>query len=81
MANTIHLNEIVYKWYSKCCSLNISPYGEMIQEEALKVKERLSEEGQIFKILPRQMDGSNLLRIPMAYVKRELLGKEMMCRL
>ena len=43
------INEIVYKWYSKCCSLNISPYGEMIQEEALKVKERLSEEGQNFQ--------------------------------
>ena len=43
------INEIVYKWYSNCCSLNISPHGEMIQEEALKVKERLSEEGQNFQ--------------------------------
>ena len=31
------INEILYKWYGKCCAAGIYPFGSMLQEEALKL--------------------------------------------
>ena len=37
------INEILYKWYGKCCAAGIYPFGSMLQEEALKIKESLND--------------------------------------
>ena len=41
------INEILYKWYGKCCAAGIYPFGRMLQEEALKIKEQLADENLI----------------------------------
>ena len=35
-------NEILYKWYGKCCAAGIYPFGSMLQE-VLKIKESLND--------------------------------------
>ena len=37
------INETLYKWYGKCCAAGIYPFGSMLQEEALKIKESLKD--------------------------------------
>ena len=37
------INEILYKWHGKCCAAGIYPFGSMLQEEALKIKESLND--------------------------------------
>ena len=37
------INEILYKWYGKCCAAGIYPFGSMLQEESLKIKESLND--------------------------------------
>ena len=37
------INEILYKWYGKYCATGIYPFGSMLQEEALKIKEGLND--------------------------------------
>ena len=37
------INEILYKWYGKCCAAGIYPFGSMLQEEALEIKDSLSD--------------------------------------
>ena len=37
------INEILYKWYGKCCAAGIYSIGSMLQEEALKIKESLND--------------------------------------
>ena len=37
------INEILYKWYGKCCAAGVYPFGSMLQEEALKIKESLND--------------------------------------
>ena len=32
---------MLYKWYGKCFAAGIYPFGSMLQEEALKIKESL----------------------------------------
>ena len=36
-------NEIFYKQYGRSCSAGISPFGSMLQEKALKIKESLND--------------------------------------
>ena len=33
------INEILCKWYGKCCAAGIYLFGSMLQEEAVKIKE------------------------------------------
>ena len=44
-------NEILYKWYGKCCAAGIYPFGSMLQEEALKIKESLNASSLDIKIV------------------------------
>ena len=37
------INETLYKWYGKCCAAGIYPFGSMLQEEALKIRESLKD--------------------------------------
>ena len=37
------INEILYKWYGKCCAAWIYPFGSMLQEETLKIKKSLND--------------------------------------
>ena len=54
------INETLYKWYGKCCAAGIYPFGSMLQEEALKIKESLKRQftGQFYSLqwLVRKMD-------------------------
>ena len=38
------LNEFLHNWYGKCTRSNIYPDGALLQEEAVKIKERLDKE-------------------------------------
>ena len=37
------INDILYIWYGKCYEAGIYPFGIMLQEEALKIKEKLND--------------------------------------
>ena len=37
------INETLYKWYGKCCAAGIYPFGSILQEETLKIKESLKD--------------------------------------
>ena len=37
------INDVLYKWYTKCCSANVHPDGAMLQEESLLLKEQLEK--------------------------------------
>ena len=37
------INQALYKWYGKCCAAGIYPFGSMLQEEVLKIKESLKD--------------------------------------
>ena len=34
-------NEILYKWFRKCCEANVYPDGQMLKEEALEIKKKI----------------------------------------
>ena len=35
------INEILFKWYQRCCASNIYPNGVILKEEAMAIKEQL----------------------------------------
>ena len=35
------INDILYKWYQKCCSSNFYPNGPLLKEEATEIKNQL----------------------------------------
>ena len=37
------IKETLYKWYGKCSAAGIYPFGSLLQEEALKIKENLKD--------------------------------------
>ena len=37
------INDVLYKWYTKCCQVSIYPDGAMLKEEALKIKTELKD--------------------------------------
>ena len=37
------INDVLYKWYIKCCQVNIYPDGAMLKKEALKIKTELKD--------------------------------------
>ena len=37
------INETLCKWYGRCCAAGIYPFGSMLQEVALKIKENLND--------------------------------------
>ena len=70
------INEILYKWYGKCCATGIYPFGSMLQEEALKIKESLSD-SSLDSLLPPMGGWKNGNRA-MEFEKRVLPRKPMM---
>ena len=37
------INDVLYKWYIKCCQVSIYPDGAMLKKEALKIKTELKD--------------------------------------
>ena len=35
------VSDILYKWYQKCCSSNFYPYGPLLKEETMEIKNQL----------------------------------------
>ena len=51
------INDVLYKWYTKCCQVSIYPDGAMLKEEALKIKTELKDSNLVdFKTSNGQLE-------------------------
>ena len=69
------INEVVCKWYGKCCAAGIYPFGSMLLE-ALKVKESLND--SFCTVLLRPVSGWKNGNSAMEFETPVLSGKQMM---
>ena len=55
-------NEILYRWFRKCCGTNVYPDGQMLKEEALEIKKKHLSNDE-FSTFAALMDGWNMKNI------------------